>query len=365
MRVTHIDVIPFSIPLRVPNEFASGHLRAAEHALVTVETDDGIAGHAEAIPRPMVYGETMASLTWAIESIIAPAWVGLDLTCTEVARHRLRHLVGNPSARSSVEIAVFDALGKTLGHPCYRLLGGYRSLVECAGILHLGTPEEVVSEALQLSEDHGIGTFKVKVGLELDRDVATVALLRRELGSQTTLYCDGNGGFSVDETLRFARSTEAYGLTCLEEPCRWTSTGARAAVSRHSPIAILGDESCGTYGSVVDSLNTGNCSMVSVKPTRTGVITSSQIIAFCEEMGADVIIGSQGESAIGMVVAGAVAGATEFAGRRAAELSYYLGLEEQLTTSVPAITNGQLQLPDSPGFGIEIDSVKLAKYRLR
>ena len=105
MKITQIEAIPFAIPYRKPLRFASGEVHAAEHVLVRVHTDDGIVGVAEAPPRPFTYGETQDSVIADITKIFANKLVGLPLTDRETIRARLERTVGNPVAKSSIDMA--------------------------------------------------------------------------------------------------------------------------------------------------------------------------------------------------------------------------------------------------------------------
>ena len=76
MKITKIEAIPYTIPYRKPLRFASGEVRAAEHVLVRVHTDDGVVGTADAPPRPFTYGETQAGVIAAIDGLFARPWWG-------------------------------------------------------------------------------------------------------------------------------------------------------------------------------------------------------------------------------------------------------------------------------------------------
>src|SRR4051812_37028982 len=101
MRIDSIEVTPFSVTLRRPVVFATGQLTAAEHVLIRVRTSDGVVGSAEATPRPMVYGETVASVCEAMSQMIGPAV--LEMCTGEIGQppHRPRNVIGNPTAKAA------------------------------------------------------------------------------------------------------------------------------------------------------------------------------------------------------------------------------------------------------------------------
>src|SRR5690606_38118252 len=125
MKITRIEAIPFAIPYRKPLKFASGEVHAAEHVLVRVHTDDGVVGVAEAPPRPFTNGETQTGIITVIDRIFAPQLTGLSLLERETMHARMHRTVGNPAAKAAVDMAVWDALGRTLDTGVTELLGGY------------------------------------------------------------------------------------------------------------------------------------------------------------------------------------------------------------------------------------------------
>ncbi|MCF8608297.1 enolase, partial [Gordonia sp. HY442] len=135
MKITAIEAIPFAIPYVKPLRFASGEVHTAEHVLVRVHTEDGVIGVAEAPPRPFTYGETQKGIVAVINDVFGPDVVGLTLLQREIIRNRLERTVGNPTAKSAVDMAVWDALGKTLEQPVSELLGGFTDSLRVSHML--------------------------------------------------------------------------------------------------------------------------------------------------------------------------------------------------------------------------------------
>lgn len=115
MKITQVEAIPFAIPYVKPLKFASGEVHTAGHVLVRVHTDDGVSGVAEAPPRPFTYGETQASIIAVIQQLFAPQVVGRTLPEREAIGARVARTVGNPTAKAAIDMAIWDALGRTSG----------------------------------------------------------------------------------------------------------------------------------------------------------------------------------------------------------------------------------------------------------
>ncbi len=125
MKIARVEAIPYAIDYRKPLQFASGEVRAAEHVLVRVHTDDGVIGTADAPPRPFAYGETQTSVRSIIADHFAPAIIGTGILEREFVHARLDRTVGNPVAKAALDMAIWDAIGQTLGVSVSELLGGF------------------------------------------------------------------------------------------------------------------------------------------------------------------------------------------------------------------------------------------------
>ncbi len=361
MKVASVRLTPFSLPLTHAVHFSTGVLTAAEHLLVEVETDDGVVGVAEAIPRPMIYGETRASIEAAVDQLIAPAITGLRLDALEQVGHRLRNVKGNPVARGSVELALFDALGRSLGVSCHRLLGGYADSVAVTAILGWGDPDQVAENAASINRRHGIESFKVKVGRDVATDIATVRRLRDAL--PRALICpDANHGYTAAQALAFIRGAADCGLAWVEEPCAAEDLLGRARIVATGHTPVLGDESAVTSREAATEVLDGRSSMISIKLARTGIRESVRIREFCAASGAGVIVGSQGDSTIGTWASVSFAAASPVTAAQPAELGYYLDLQGSLCVQDPRIVDGRMAVPTTPGFGAEIDRSRLDEW---
>jgi L-alanine-DL-glutamate epimerase-like enolase superfamily enzyme len=363
MKIRTIRATRFSLPFARAVALSTGVRESAEHVLVSVTTEDGATGYAECIPRSGIYGETVEAAPVVIEQVLAPLVVGRSVFDTRAIHTQLAKVVANPSARSAVELAAYDALSRTLEVPAHRLLGGFASEVRCCPVLGYGAPAAVVDEAQAVAERYGVDTFKFKIGPDLRQDIAVAAALRAALGDSVRLYADANGRYSAAEATAFADATGDLRLRWLEEPTAASDLLGRKRVAELSPTPVLGDESCCDPRSAALEVLAGRSSAVSIKIARTGIVASSQVRDFCRSIGASVVIGTQGDSAIGAFTAAAFAAADPSTCAEAAEIMFFLDLAATLTTERPQISNGRLVLGAKSGFGFEIDPDQLAKHQ--
>lgn len=364
MKISRVEAIPYAIPYRKPLRFASGEVHVAEHVLVRVHTDDGVVGVADAPPRPFTYGETQGSVISVIEGIFAPAVVGLTLWERETMHARLSRTVGNPAAKSAIDMAVWDALGKTIDEPVNSLLGGYTDRMRVSHMLGFDEPAAMVAEATKVRETYGITTFKVKVGRRpFTRDTAVVRALREGLGEEVELYVDGNRGWSASEAARAMTEMADLGLTFAEELCPADDVLGRRWLVQQCPVPFIADESAVTPADVTREILGGSATAVSIKVSRTGFTVSRRTHHLCEGLGLEVVMGNQIDGQLGSMCTVAFGAAFELTSRRAGELSNFLDMSDDLLTEPLEIHGGELAVRPGPGLGVEIDPDQLARYR--
>lgn len=364
MKITQVEAIPFAIPYAKPLKFASGEVHVAEHVLVRVTTDDGVVGVAEAPPRPFTYGETQAGIVAVIEGIFAPQVTGLDVIEREQIHARLSRTVGNPTAKSALDMAIWDALGQSLGYNVTDLLGGYTDRMRVSHMLGFDEPAAMVAEAERMRDTYGISTFKVKVGRRpFTLDTAVVRALRERFGTEVELYVDGNRGWSPSESARAMHEMADLDLTLAEELCPADDVLGRRWLVQQVEVPFVADESVVTPAEVTREVLSGSANAVSIKTARTGFTTSRRVHHLAEGLGIEVVMGNQIDGQLGSLCSVAFGAAFELTSRRPGELSNFLDMTDDLLAEPLEIRGGELVVRPGPGLGAVIDPDKLARYR--
>lgn len=364
MKIQRIEAIPYAIPYSHPLKFASGEVTDAEHVLVRIYSDEGLVGEADAPPRPYTYGETQDSIVSIVEKVFAPQLLGLDTLDRGKVHEVLDRTINNQVAKGAVDIAMWDLLGKGLGTPVHKLLGGYSDSMRVSHMLGFRPAQELLDEALRFGEEYGITTFKLKVGRRpLALDIEACHVLRAGLGEDVEIYLDANRGWTANEALEVLRRTEGLGLTRLEEPCDAKEVLSRRRLVEKSLIPIVGDESVPTAGDVSRELLAGGSNAICIKTARSGFTEAGQILGLCTGLGVDVTMGNQIDTQIGSLATVTFGAAHEATTRTAGELSNFLDMSDDLVAEPIRISGGRITVRNVPGVGAGIDEDKLAHYR--
>ena len=176
-------------------------------------------------------------------------------------------------------MAFYDAMGKLLGVPAYRLMGGkYRDKVALSwvvGMQDLDASLEEAKEKLKL----GYRVLKIKVGRSPETDVSLVKRIREEVGDDIPLRLDANQGYDAVTALQVFGRLEEFGLESIEQPVRrWDIRGMKMLRERlRTPV--MADESVSDFHAVGQILRESACDYVNIKVGKVGGLTMAKKIA--------------------------------------------------------------------------------------
>jgi len=365
MKVERVEAIPYRLPMRKPLFFASGAVHNVDHVLIRLTTDDGIVGVADIPPRPYTYGETQASVVAILKGLFSEILIEADPFDRSRIHSQLNRTVGNQTAKGGVDIALWDIIGKAVGQPVHRLLGGYTSSLRVSHMVGFASDAEMVAEAQHHRDVHGIQTFKIKVGRQpISLDIDACHALRQALGPDVELYLDANRGWTAAQATQVLSATRDLNLTFFEEPNDAAEYLTRRQLVERSPIPIVADESAPNLGDAAREISTGGANALSIKTARTGFTESQQILAFAEAMGLEVLMGNQIDTQLGSTATVVFGAAFKRSSQHAAELSNFLDMADDLIANPLVIRDGSIAVPTAPGVGMDVDANKLSHYRL-
>ena len=366
MKITKVEVIPFNIPYGKTLKWATGEADAADHVLVIIHTNEGIKGYAEAIPRPTIYGESQVSIVKAINDWFEPILLNKNPYSIHSIQLEINKYPGNNTAKGAIDMALVDIQARKAAQPLYQYLGGEQRAIPLTWMVNLDTPGKMIEQVIEKYEQ-GYKRFKVKGGIDPVQDVQLVKNIRDALGDRVFLYIDANQGYSLSSSGKVVKELSEYGVYLIEEPLPkdvYVRKFSKNRFTNASPdVCILGDESVFTAQDVLRELKSDTIDLVSLKPARTGVTESKEIMTLVKLFGIDALIGTQGETAIGTLLSAHIALGLNVV-NYPAELSFFTIFKDTLVAELPEIKNGELHLSNSIGSGIEIDEDRLTFYKL-
>jgi muconate cycloisomerase len=362
VRVTRVEATPLAVPLRQEFHWAAGAQTGANLVLVSVHTEDGVAGHGEIVcdaPGPFAeLAEMLGRLAAGrpvgdVEALLRAVWTqGRWKTTPQLTQFLV----------SGIESACWDALGRTLGTPTRTFFGGpVREEIDVFGFLQGDDADALAAHARELA-DHEV--IYLKVGRPRDDD-AIVAAVREAIGPDRRLRIDPNEAWTAAEAVERIRRLARHGLDWVEQPVPHWDVAGLAEVRRRVAVPIAADQAVYTLQQLRQVLEAGAADVVVTGPHDAGgLLPFRRQAATCAAWGLDVNLHAFMQSEISFLaqvqVASAIPNLTN-----GNQVMHQL-LAERLTNGVDVETRGgRYRLPEGPGHGFELDADAVARAHER
>lgn len=326
-----------------------------DHLFVAIETDDGIIGFGEGSPLPHFSGERASDMQHVVDEVFAAALIGRDALDVEGVQQALkRALPRHSTTKAALVSALFDLQGKRAGLPVHTFLGGAVTMqVPAAGALGIGPIEASLRRVAELRVS-GHRTVKIKVGNDVDRDIALVHAIREEYGFDLRIRADANGGYSSAHAHYFARSVEGARLEYFEQPLAPHDIEGLVRLRATGLIPIAVDESLFSLHDAFDIAHRGAADVFVIKLIKLGGLhVARKVVAIAEAAGLTCTAVSPYETALG-VSANLHLVASSYAFVHDSELG--VGVS---SVSIPGVRDllfegGRLAVPEVPGLGVDM-----------
>jgi L-alanine-DL-glutamate epimerase-like enolase superfamily enzyme len=388
MKITRVGAVWVQVPIPPEQQHSSDFGRAAtfDAAIVRIDTDAGVTGWGEAKVSAGSFGDYHGVVA-VINREFGPAITGEDPRNIVRIWERLYngsrdhyalargHVFPAMSRRglsisaiSGIDIALWDILGKSLGVPVWRLLGGRRSESMPAYASGGWAPADAIGAQLQGYIDRGgFGAVKMRVGVfdgSPRKSAERVIAARRALGPEVEIMCDAHGTFTVSEAKQFCYLARDCNLAWFEEPVTADDKAGLAEVRRATHIPIASGESEFTRFDFRDLIALQAVDVLQPDLAICGGITEAMRIV--------ALAGAANLRVAPHLWAGAPAFAAGMHLAAASPpvhiLEYSLGanpmIHDLVEESFPVV-GGMLQIPDRPGLGITVREEFLERHTRR
>ncbi len=366
MIITGVDVFPLAMPHITPA--ADG---TQDTLIVRVTTDTGVVGWGECDASPLVSlavyvcPTSHGNINNIRDSLLGERVDSPDdiRRLHEKVRTRGLDIEQIDHAYSGADIALWDALGKQLGEPVWRLLGDTEAYPKLpyASVLFGDTPEET----RELARDLRLKGFRAaKFGWgpmgKVDEafDIALVKAARDGMGPDAEIMIDAGvcWGDDWDTAFKRAEAFAEFNPTWLEEPLLPDAVGAFAKLSaKHPPVPIASGEGSNRVRAAEDLLENGGVDFIQIDVGRIGGITAARRVAELAVKHGAVYVNHTFKSHLSIAASIAV-----FAGIQNCRYLEYAAAGSELSqrlvsTPLVADDDGFVHAPDAPGLGVEVN----------
>ncbi|WP_462409646.1 mandelate racemase/muconate lactonizing enzyme family protein [Neobacillus sp. Marseille-QA0830] len=354
MKIERVETYRVAVPLTKPFKTALRTVTTAVSVYVKITCDNGIAGWGEAPPTVVITGDSILSIESAIHDVMKPFLLAKSLLNYEFIFQGLKTiLVGNPSAKAAVDMALYDCLAQYCKLPLYQFLGGHKNEVETDFTVSVNGPEEMGEDAVRYVQN-GFNTLKVKVGKDdIGKDLDRIKEIRNRVGYDIKLRLDANQGWTPKDAIRAIRKLEDSGLEIelVEQPVKAADIEGLKQVTDNVETLIMADESVFTPKQAFQVLTTRSADLINIKLMKAGGIYQAQIInALAETCGVECMVGSMIETKIGLTAAAHFAASKQNITRY--DFDAPLMLAKENVDGGIQYNGRHITLPEAPGLGI-------------
>lgn len=364
--IRSVEAIPVALPLAKPMKMAGVDLRTADNLIVRIEAADGTVGWGEAASAPTMTGDTLTAMVAAVREHLAPMLVGQDARSRAALVRKMASVLHfNTGARSAMEVALADLVGRTLGVSFADLYGGkVRDRVAPMWLVGNATAEEDIAEA-KFKVRVGYAFFKLKVGVKpVEQEIATTLAARKALGPGVTLCADANCGFDYARAARYLAGVADAGIAFLEQPLPADNLAGLARLARGSAIPLGADEGIHALADI-DAHASAGAGGVSLKLIKLGGPAATLAGAtLAAHRGLSINLAAKvAESSLGSAATLNVACVVPSVDWGVSLTQVYLA--EDLTRPALKLESGYVAPPPGPGLGLEVDEQVVARYHVR
>jgi L-alanine-DL-glutamate epimerase-like enolase superfamily enzyme len=299
MKITSVEIYRFSIPME-PFVIATGTMHFAQNVLIRILTDKALEGIGECSAFPMIVGENQETCM-VMAKEFARILIGKDpLEIPDRMADLLGYAAHNNTIKSAFDMALFDISAKHARMPLYQFLGGTKRVIETDMTIGIDSPENMAVRALKY-KTQGCRILKIKLGKNVQEDIARVAMIRSAVGEQMTIRLDANQGWSFDDSLLALGAMAQYDIEFCEQPMRTWYDDLLPELNMNSPIPIMADESCYNHHDARRLINSKSCSFLNIKFAKSGGILEAQKIhEVALQSGVKCMMGAMLESRIAL-----------------------------------------------------------------
>jgi len=353
MKIVRAEAIPVELELKEPFSIANETIEVADNIFIRLETETGLVGWGCSTP-DMVTSETKKTVLKSFE-VAKRLVIGCDPTRINLLNYTMDNdIQGNPSLKASVNLAMYDLIGKMAGMPLFRLLGGYREKIATSVTIGLNPTDLMVKKAKQIVSD-GFDIIKIKCGINVEKDIENILAIRETVGSAIKIRLDANEGYSVEEAIRMIKAIEEKGadVEMLEQPTKASHLYSLKEVTHQSPVPIMADETALTLKDSVKLLKHEIADMINIKLMKIGGLTNaSKANVLAELADVPIMVGCMNESMAAM--SAGVHFACAFRNVQYADLDSALDFVNDIAKGGARYEKGFVIPSEKPGLGVDV-----------
>jgi len=217
--------------------------------------------------------------------------VGKEVEIEEVWSEFREEYPDDPSALAGLDIALHDLKGKLEGKRIFEMYGGREEGVLTDKTIGIMDKEDTVEHAEDII-DEGFKAIKIKVGLEMEKDIERIRAVRETVGPRVLIWVDANQGYTVEEAKHFCDEIDGLNIEFIEQPVAEEDLEGMKEVAEYTDQTIAADEAMKDHISAEKISSKGMADMVNIKLMKCGGLTGGRkIVEVLDDHGVEAMVG--------------------------------------------------------------------------
>lgn len=354
------------VPTTRKHKLSNTAISHQSYTLVRIALSDGSVGYGEGatLGGPRWAEESPESIKSVIDIYLRPALLNQPAAAFEANAQIMRKAAArNFSAKAAVDMALYDAVGKSLHMPAHQLMGGaVNRSFEVIWAMASGDVEQEIEEAKAKIDARLHRSFKIKIGFQKPEDDLRRLQRLVEAIPGIRLVVDVNQGWSEATATKFMPALSELGVALVEQPLPAGEIEGLRRVTSASSVPVMIDEGAFTAADIARAGALHAADVLSLKLVKSGsMLELKRAAAIASAHGMELYGGCLLESSIGAAAHLAVFSTlpqlqwgTEHFGPQI--------LVRDIVSKGPEFRDFQIHLPEGPGLGVEVNEAGLKEF---
>jgi L-rhamnonate dehydratase len=367
LKITNVQAIRLKLP-----EISSAADGTQDDLIIIVETDEGITGYGEVDTAPgpgkaIVDAYMSHGTCYGLREVV----VGSDPFDYEQIWNDMwakTYYYGRSGpvihVMSGIDMAIWDIMGKSAGKPVHKLLGGsYVDRVRAYASALMPENKEAVKKMVESYTAQGFTAVKFgwgPLGYDKHFDIELIKTARQAAGDHVEIMIDIGKRYRLKEAMYVAKALEQLNIYWLEEPLPAEDYIGYKRLTESTTMRIAtGEEESGRLA-FARLINETHVDVIQPDMSRCGGLTEAKKIATMADQN---ILCVPHAFKTGVLVAASIHLIASIPHAPFLEFSVTESpLRKQFLVNPFKQKDGYVEVPQSPGLGIEINPDVIKKY---
>ena len=293
MKIQDCTIFLLKIPLIEPYHLSFSEIDSFDTIITIVRAENNVLGIGESTALPVYSSESLEDM-WDFAIQWGKRFPGSELI--DIIKQIYQHSEGSPfcvtTLLTALEMIKFNPIYSIPEEGItFKLLGAVNSL-----------QKEIIKEEIESLIKKGFKTLKLKVGWEVEKDIARTRYVQDVIAGRVKLRIDANQGYSFAEAREFVLGISKDNVELFEQPFGVNNWEEMSRLQEISPLPLMLDESIHTGDDIERTCKSRCAQYVKFKLMKAGSLEKlKKLMNQALKNGLKVVVGNGVAGEIGCV----------------------------------------------------------------